>query len=120
MQWAGLRGAGASWRLPMTDVRAGARPGLLVVACLALTSACSGAPSTPAASAPAAPGVTRQQLAAEGASAAVAAAPVAPPDPDAEAKGLRASMTAGADKFRGEHRGGSAVGRFNAPTHQGR
>ncbi len=51
MQWAGLRGAGASWRLPMTDVRAGARPGLLVVACLALTSACSGAPSTPAASA---------------------------------------------------------------------
>jgi len=76
--------------------------------------------STPATSAPAAPGVTRQQLAAEGASAAAAAAPVAPPDPDAEGKTIRAAMTSGADKFRGEHRGGSAVGRFNAPHTQGR
>lgn len=51
MRSARLRGAGASWRLPMTEVRAGARPGLLIVACLVLTSACSDAPSTPAVSA---------------------------------------------------------------------
>lgn len=75
--------------------------------------------TTPAASAPAAPGVTRQQLANEGAAAAVASTPSAPSDSDAEGKALRASMTAGATSYRNEHRGGASANRFLPPTTQG-